>query len=106
MHSIVAVISIQDIAVFTHLEILTENIFAGFVGSGPVVLLLELADRIGPTPARSQQVLLYSTVAVITYIGAIFQNLSSLFLAFSIPHCQNLDAKVSTSITATSSYKG
>ncbi len=43
---------------------------AGFVGSGPIVLLLELLDRVGPHPTQSQRLLLYSAVVpFFTFLG-------------------------------------
>lgn len=42
---------------------------AGFVGSGPLVLLIEVADRIGPNPAKAQQILLYTIAAFFTCTG-------------------------------------
>lgn len=77
---------------------MSRNGGAGFVGSGPVVLLLELVDRIGPSPARSQQVLLYSAVAVFTYIGALSLQLLPFFQHYlEVAHheaCQTLKSSM------------
>jgi len=42
---------------------------AGFVGSGPIVLFLEVADQIGPHPLQSQRILLFTVVAFFTFLG-------------------------------------
>ena len=42
---------------------------AGYVGSGPIVLLLELFLQIGPTPSTSQFVALFELVAAFTIAG-------------------------------------
>lgn len=56
---------------------------AGFVGSGPVVLLLEVLDKVGPHPTQSQRILLYSVVVpFFTLLGA--------HAALHLPHFYDL----------------
>ncbi len=42
---------------------------AGYVGSGPIVLLLELFLQIGPQPSSGQIVVLFELVAAFTIAG-------------------------------------
>ena len=49
----------------------SADLHAGFVGSGPIVLFLEVVDQIGPHPMQSQRILLFTVVAFFTFLGMI-----------------------------------